>query len=157
MRPLSLTALVLISVVLAFAQQPNTGEPVEMEVVDEIVFDTCTGENVLLNGSVRVQSKEWQGGDGAFHFQLSEKIDLRGIGEISGNDYLLISMGTVKQFVAEGGLPAKFSMTVKQNLLGAGPLLNEKMHMVLHDIISASGHQISISRFQFDCSGNDTD
>ena len=52
-------------------------------------FDSCSGERVLINGSQHIMGRFTKDAAGKLHFSFTRHTQGKGIGQISGDDYIL--------------------------------------------------------------------
>ncbi|HZQ22510.1 MAG TPA: hypothetical protein VFA89_06885 [Terriglobales bacterium] len=155
MRKLLCVVFALCSAIFAAAQDDHVVSSGRLELVNDIRFDECTNENVIFNGFVDYEVRQFVDSQGALHIKMSERyVDVFGVGETSGADYRLKGRSIEKRFTAEAGIPARVTQVVVFKIQGAGPIPDAISRVTFHSVVKRDGSTFEIGDITFDCTGD---
>lgn len=166
MRPLAMLARILGLVVfmLGFATLilPNVLHAEATTILkttttvplNTVQFNQCTGENVALSGMLRTRIDIMMDGHGGFHSRLFiTPEDVRGVGQVSGTEYLEVG-GTRNITNNTSGGTREFTATSMLNFISKGSAPNLQTKYTIHFTINPNGDlTANVSNFSTECHG----
>jgi len=146
---LTLTFVVLAMIICApsaFGQTTATDTPFS----NVAVVDDCTGETVLMNGTVHSESSFSSNPNGTTHFKLDFTEKATGVGLVSGVNYVINDSS--HQEVSTKGFAQEQSFGTKMKMISQGPLPNLTERTTLHVVIDSNNNvKVDKSKTQVSC------
>lgn len=118
-------------------------------------FDTCLGERVAITGVQHVVGQFTQDSNGRLHFGFKRNTRGTGIGQVTGNKYLLTDTVSITEFEVTPGEPKIFMQRYTEHLMrvsGNTPNDDAMLHFLTKITVDANGNvSSSIERERFEC------
>ena len=105
-------------------------------------FDSCSGERVLINGTQHIVGRFTKDSDGKLHFGFTRNTKGTGIGQISGDTYILTDAVVRSSMEVVPGEPNVFTEQFQSLLIRQGEELpgdDAVIHFLTKTMINASG------------------
>jgi hypothetical protein len=146
---LTLTFVVLAMIMCApsaFGQATTTDTPFsKVPVVDD-----CTGETVLMTGTVHTETSFSSNPNGTTHFSFNFTEKGTGVGQTSQANYVINDSS--HQEVNTRGIAQEQSFGTKMKMISQGPLPNLTERSTLHVVIDSNNNvKVDKSKTQVSC------
>ena len=107
------------------------------QAVNFIIFDDCTGENILFTGKVHDTENITMNPNGSFHLTITENFaGVQGVGQTTGMIYRFPGAVSITENLTAA---QEETETLTQNLISLGSASNEQARVLLHITVNANG------------------
>jgi hypothetical protein len=114
------------------------------------VVDDCTGETVLMNGTVHTETSFSSNPNGTTHFKFDFTEKGTGVGQISGVNYVINDSSHAE--VNTKGIAQEQFFGTKMKMISQGPLPNRTERSTLHVVIDSNNNiKVDKSKTQVSC------
>jgi len=107
------------------------------DVVDWIVWNPCTGEDIIFNGTYHCNDHGVEDSSGGLHLKIHDNWHVVGVGVDSGIKYTGNYIWNKKENIS--GLPYEFTDIIKLSLISKGKETNSIFQMRVHITLNANG------------------
>jgi hypothetical protein len=114
-------------------------------------FDSCSGERVLINGSQHIMGRFTKDAAGRLHFSFTRHTQGKGIGQISGDDYILTDSVTRTSLESVSGEVPVLTEQYNSRLLRLGEKGSSDdtiVHFLSKVTIDANGEMTTVIEIQ---------
>ena len=116
---LAVGAITLAVALLVSTTPAKAGKPTTFVFPVTDLFNTCTGEDVHLTGTLTV-STDTEVRNGIAHIRIHTILDLSGVGDTSGNNYSFHSVQNSASNVKADGTSGEFNTVLNETFYKPG-------------------------------------
>jgi hypothetical protein len=145
-----LITLAILAVALCAPSAVAQAVVTDMQLTDQIIFNECNGEQVLLNGTLHQETSFNTTPSGNTHMSLNGTIHLNGYGQTSSAYY--VAKENVHQETNTKGVAQEQFFSTKIKLVSQGPTPDMVDRAMLHVVIDKNNNvKVDMSKHEIKC------